>query len=157
MMAELIIPSQVENGGMLKDPKLQQPGGAEAVLVLPVVAIKQDIPVLYVAGSVFNAIRTISNRSCDFVVDPSADNNSMRTVARGMLAGSHSYGTVLIVLVGDLITCNHAVGARRNIQDGNMEDGEIVKGGYGIGIGNKFQWVGISSSKFWVWTGAHSF
>jgi hypothetical protein len=35
MTAELVVPSQVENGGALKDPMLRQPGGAEAVLVLP--------------------------------------------------------------------------------------------------------------------------
>jgi hypothetical protein len=142
---------------VLKDPKLQRPGGAEAALVLPVVAIERDIPVLYVSGGVLNDTRTISNRTCDFVVDPPADNDSTTTIARGVLAGSHSYGTVLIILIGDLITCNHVVGACRNIQDRNMEDGEIVRGGYSVGIGDKFQWVGISSSKFWVWTGAHGF
>jgi hypothetical protein len=144
MTAELVIPIQVENGGVLEDPKLQQTRGAEAVLVLPVVAIKQDIPVLYVTGGVLNATRTISNRSCNLVVDPPADNDSATAVARGMLASSHSYGTVLIILVGDLITCNHAVGAHRNTQDRNMEDGEVCRGGYGVGIGNNFKWVGVT-------------
>jgi hypothetical protein len=109
------------------------------VLVLPVVAIERNIPVLYGTGGVLNDTRTMSNRTCDFVVDPPADNNSTMTVARGMLAGSHSYGTVLIILIGDLITCNHVVGARRNIQDRNMEDGEIIRGGYSVVIGDKFQ------------------
>jgi hypothetical protein len=157
MTAELVVPSQVENGGVLKDPMLQQPGGAEAMLVLPVVAIERNIPVLYGTGGALSDTRTISNRTCDFVVDPPVDNNSTATIARGVLASSHSYGTVLIILVGDLITCNHVVGARRNIRDRNMEDGEIIRGGYSVGIGDKFQWVGFSSSKFWVWTGAHSF
>jgi hypothetical protein len=163
MTAELVIPSQVENRSVLKDPKLQQPRSAEAVLVLPVSAIKQDIPVLYVTGGVLNATRTISNSSCDLVVDPSADNNSATAIADGMLAGSHSYGIVLIILVGDLISHNHVVGAQGDTRDGNMEDGQVWRGGYGVGIGNKLQWVGISSSKFWVcvmprvkqlWTGA---
>jgi hypothetical protein len=157
MMAELVVPSQVENGGMLKDPKLQRPGGAEAVLVLPVFAIKRDIPVLYGTGGVLSDTGTISNRTYDFVVDPPADNNSAAAIAGGMLAGCCSNSMVLIILVGDLITPNHAVGARGDTQDGNMEDGQVWRGGYGIGIGNNFKWVGISSTKFWVCTGAHGF
>jgi hypothetical protein len=157
MTAELIIPSQVKNGSMLEDPKLRQPRSVKTVLVLPVLAIKRDIPVLYVTGGVIITTRTISNSSCDLVVDPSADNNSATAIAGGMLAGSHSYGIVLIILVGDLIAHNHVVGARGDTRDGNMEDGQVWRGGYGVGIGNKLQWVDISSSKFWVWTGAHGF
>jgi hypothetical protein len=157
MTAELVVSSQVENGGMLKDPKLQQPGGAETMLVLPVVAIRQNIPVLYGTGGVLNDTRTISNRPCDFVVDPPADNNSTATVARGMLAGCCSNGMVLIILVGDLIAHNHVVGVQGDTQDGNMKDGEIVRGGYGIGVGNKFKGVSISSTKFGTCTGAHGF
>jgi hypothetical protein len=112
MTAELIVPSQAENGGVLKDPMLRRPGGAEAVLVLPVVAIERNIPVLYGTGGVLNDTRTISNRTCDFVVDPPADNDSTATIARGMLAGYCSNGMVLIILVGDLIAHNHVVGAR---------------------------------------------
>jgi hypothetical protein len=157
MTAELVVPSQVENGGVLKDPMLRRPGGAEAMLVLPVVAIKRNIPVLYGTGGVLSDTRTISNRTCDFVVDPPADNDSTATVARGVLAGSHSYGTVLIILIGDLITCNHVVGARRNIRDRDMEDGEIIGQGYGIGVGNEFKGVSISSTEFGICTGAHGF
>jgi hypothetical protein len=157
MTAELVVPSQAENGGVLKDPMLQRPGGAEAVLVLPVVAIKQNIPVLYGTGGVLNDTRTISNRTCDFVVDPPADNNSTATIARGMLAGCCSNGMILIILVGDLIAHNHVVGARGDTQDGNVKDGEIVGGGYGIGIGNEFKGVSISSTKFRICTGAHGF
>jgi hypothetical protein len=97
---------------VLKDPMLRRPGGAEAVLVLPVVAIERNIPVLYGTGGVLNDTRTISNRTCDFVVDPPADNDSMATVARGMLAGCCSNGMVLIILVGDLIAHNHGGSAR---------------------------------------------
>jgi hypothetical protein len=157
MTAELVVPSQVENGGVLKDPMLRRPGGAEAVLVLPVVAIERNIPVLYGTGGVLNDTRTISNRTCDFVVDPPADNNSTATIARGMLAGCCSNGMILIILVGDLIAHNHVVGARGDTRDGNVKDGEIVGGGYGIGIGNEFKGVSISSTKFRICTGAHGF
>jgi hypothetical protein len=157
MTAELVIPSQVEDGGMLKNPMLRRPRGAEAVLVLPVVAIKRDIPVLYVTGGILNATRTISNRTCDFVVDPPADNDSTATIARGMLAGCCSNGMVLIILVGDLIAHNHVVGAQGDTRDGNMKDGEIIRGGYGIGVGNEFKGVSISSTNFGICTGAHGF
>jgi hypothetical protein len=127
------------------------------VLVLPVVAIKQDIPVLYVAGGVLYTCRTIPNRSRNLVLDPSTYNNSATAIAGGMLAGCCSNGMVLIILIGDLIAHNHVVGAQRDTQDGNVEDGEIVRGGYGIGVGNKFKWVSISSTKFGICTGAYGF
>jgi hypothetical protein len=42
------------------------------MLVLPVVAIEQDILVLYVAGGVLYTCRIIPNRSCNLVLNPSA-------------------------------------------------------------------------------------
>jgi hypothetical protein len=157
LTAELVVPSQVENGRVLKDPMLRRPGGAEAVLVLPVVAIERNIPVLYGIGGVLSDTRIISNRTRDFVVDPPADNDSTATIARGMLAGCCSNGMVLIVLVGDLIAPNHVVGVRGDARDGNVKDGEIVGRWYGIGVGNKFKGVSISSTEFGICTGAHGF
>jgi hypothetical protein len=110
------------------------------VLVLPVVAIERNIPVLYGTGGVLNDTRTISNRTCDFVVDPPADNDSTATVARGMLAGCCSNGMVLIILVGDLIAHNHVVGAQG---DTVTRGARVVMRGRIVGLVAVICWAGV--------------
>jgi hypothetical protein len=148
MLAELVVPGQVENWGVLEDPKLRCPGCEGTLFVLPVVAIQRNIPALDVAGGILNAIRTI------FVVDLSAYDNCATAIAAGVLAGSYSNGMVLIILVGDLIAGKHVMGVQGNKQNGDMKYGEVWRGGYSCGIGNDFKWAG---TKFWVCTGAHGF